>query len=207
MLSPCGLDPIYYLRDLKRKFMKTLRWVAIILLGLLILGYFFGIPYMREQTKKNSPEMTALYQQDGLDLEVHYCSPSKKNREILGALVPYGEVWRTGANEPTTFQTATDIEIGGQKLNKGLYSVWTIPGPEQWTVIFNRDVPDWGVTLSSLGRKTTRNPESDVIQVVVPADRTQEIRENFQIQFISPQGRLYLQMAWDNIQVSTPINQ
>lgn len=186
--------------------MKTLRWILVVLLGLLALGYFVGIPYLREQTKKHSPQVSAGYQQNGLDLQVTYCSPSKKNREIFGGLVPYGEVWRTGANEPTTFRTGSDIEFGGQQLGEGLYSLWTIPGPRQWTVILNKEVPDWGVTLSSFGRETARNPESDVLQVVVPAMSTQQLQEQFEITFIEHQGQLYMQLAWDTIQVRTPIN-
>ena len=148
--------------------MKTLKWIVGILVALLVLGYFVGLPYLREQTKKQSPERIATYEEDGLTLKVTYCSPSKKGREIFGGLVPYGAVWRTGANEPTTFHTVTDLIVEGQALPAGDYSLWTIPGPQQWTVIFNRKIPDWGVTLSSLGRKTTRDPGADVLQVKVP---------------------------------------
>ena len=186
--------------------MKTLRWILIILLGLLALGYFVGIPYLREQTKKHSPEVAAGYQQNGLDLQVTYSSPSKKNREIFGALVPYGQVWRTGANEPTTFRTGSNIEFGGQQIGEGLYSLWTIPGPKQWTVILNREVPDWGVTLSSLGKETTRNPEADVLQVVVPVIPPQQLQERLEIAFVEDQGQLYMQLAWDDVRIRTPIN-
>ncbi len=190
--------------------MKLLKWIVGILAALFLLGYFVGLPYLREQTKKHSPQQTATYAQNGLDLQVTYCSPSKKGREIFGGLVPYGQVWRTGANEPTTFHTGTDLKVEGQTLPAGDYSLWTIPGPKEWTVIFNREIPDWGVTLSSLGRKTTRDPKADVLQVTVPvlraADGPPGFYENFVIEYVSQGKQLFLKLAWDTTQVLVPLN-
>jgi hypothetical protein len=209
MICPttAGLQPIYYLRDSKAVFMKTIKWIVGILVALVLLGYFVGMPYLREQTKKISPERTSTYVQNGFDLKVTYSSPSKKDRKIFGGLVPYEKVWRTGANEPTTFSTATDIKVGGQNLQKGSYSLWSIPGPNQWTVIVNSEIPDWGVTLSSMGRKTTRNPEKDVLQITVPVIHTEQLQEDLKIEFVSQEELLYLQLAWDDVQVRTPLNQ
>jgi hypothetical protein len=188
--------------------MKTFKWVGGILLALLLLFYFVGMPVMREQTKKISPEKTEHYEQDGLTLTVTYSSPSKKGRTIFGGLVPYGKVWRTGANEPTRFITSTNLTVGGQTLPAGDYSVWTIPGETQWTVIFNKEIPDWGVTLISLGKETTRKPESDVLQINVPVDALPETVEDFEISFVSgvPGNTLYLQFAWDTVRVRVPLN-
>ena len=86
------------------------------------------------------------YTQGDLQLDVFYCSPSKKGRKIFGELVPYGEVWRTGANEATTFTTNKDLIIDGKKLVTGnLYSIWTIPEEDSWTIIFNNKMYNWGV--------------------------------------------------------------
>ncbi len=201
------------------QYMKALKWIGGVLVVLFLLGYFVGMPYLREQTKKQSPERIATYTERGFDLQVSYCSPSKKGREIFGGLVPYGEVWRTGANEPTTFTTGTAIELGfesltegDQSLQPGTYSLWTVPGPEKWTVIFNREVPDWGVTLSSLGRKTTRNPEADVLSIEVPvlneSEGGSEVIEDFTIEFVTPNGpeSLFLRFAWDTVRVLVPIH-
>ena len=190
--------------------MKTLKWILGILAAVLLLGYFVGVPFLREQTKKQSPERIATFEENGLTLKVTYCSPSKKGREIFGGLVPYGSVWRTGANEATTFHTITDLVVGGQALPAGDYSLWTIPGPQQWTVIFNGEIPDWGVTLSSLGRKTTRDPQADVLQlkvpVVKPAEGGPQFHENFLIDFITRGEQLFLRLAWDTTEVLVPIN-
>ena len=98
--------------------MKTLKWIGGILIVLVLLFYFVGVPILREQTKKNSPEKTAHYEQDGLTLSVTFSSPSKKGRTIFGGLVPYGKVWRTGANEPTRFYTSTNLSVGGANLDR-----------------------------------------------------------------------------------------
>lgn len=186
--------------------MKILRWVLIILAALVLLFVFVGMPYLKEQTKKNSPERVATYNEDGLDLEVKYSSPFKKERVIFGELVPYNVVWRTGANEPTTFSTKTDLQVLGNLLPKGTYSLWTIPGPETWRVMFNKKVPDWGVTLISGGRETTRDAESDLFQVEVPVMGLDDSVESFTINFENIE-ELYLTLTWDKTQVRIPIKQ
>lgn len=186
--------------------MKILKWTGIIVVVLVLLVYFVGLPYMREQTKKASPERTAHYEAAGIALDVHYCSPSKNGREIFGTLVPYGQVWRTGANEPTTFTTNKDINVSGKPLPAGTYSLWTIPGPEAWTLIFNSEVPDWGVSLLSLGRKTTRNPDADVLQVAVPALNLPDAVESFTIDFTIVRREVYMTLTWDRTEVMVAVN-
>jgi len=83
---------------------KFLIWTLGILAVLALLFFFVLGPIMRSQTKKHSPEQTVTFTQNNQDIRVFYCSPSKKGREIFGALVPYNEVWRTGANEATTYK-------------------------------------------------------------------------------------------------------
>ena len=110
---------------------KFLKWTigTIVVLGLLF--YFVGIPYIKTQTKKKSPEQTVLFGDSingkSVKLTVTYCKPYKKGRAIFGGLVPFGKVWRTGANENTVFTTDKDLTIGRKKLPAGEYSLWTIP--------------------------------------------------------------------------------
>lgn len=184
--------------------MKLLKWLlVIVVLGLLV--WFVGMPFMQSQTKKYSPEQTATYSQNGLGLSVNYSSPSKKGRVIFGELVPYDMVWRTGANEPTTFTTATDIKIMDKKLGAGTYSLWTVPNERSWKVIFNEEVPDWGVTVLSGGKETTREPEADFVQVEVPTKELGKPVENFTIGF-EDSGQLSLTLSWDTTKVSVPLN-
>ncbi len=184
--------------------MKFLKWLLIILVVLGLLSYFFIWPYMQEQTKKISPEETNTYVQNGFDLSVNYSSPAKKDRVIFGELVPYNAVWRTGANEPTTFTTANAIRIDDQELPAGTYSLWTIPGEENWSVIFNTEIPDWGVSLFSGGKETARTPEKDIIKVEVPVVETATTIEKFTIDFSDNQN-LSMDISWDTTMIKVPI--
>lgn len=185
--------------------MKFLKRLGIVLLVIAALFYFVGMPYMKRQTKKYSPEKMATYTFQSVDLEVSYSSPSKKDRVIFGELVPYGQVWRTGANEPTTFSNTEEIKIIDKSLPAGKYSLWTIPNKNSWKVIFNKKIPEWGVTFLSNGKETTRNPNNDVLTVEVPIRELMTPVENFTINFENEQ-QLYLSLSWDTVKVSVPIN-
>ncbi len=78
------------------------------------------------------------------EVEVTYSRPSVRERQVFGELEPYGKVWRTGANEASTFSTSTDIEVEGKALPAGTYALFTIPGEEYWTIIFNQVAEQWG---------------------------------------------------------------
>ena len=184
--------------------MKILKWVVVVLIAFILIFVFVGMPYLKKQTKKISPERVATYVQDGLDMQVTYSSPYKKGRVIFGELVPFDAVWRTGANEPTTFTTKTNISILDKQLAPGTYSLWTIPGRENWSVMFNSEVPGWGVTLISGGRKTTHDPETDVLQIQVPVENLEQSIDRFTIDFTESEG-LFLTLSWDKTQVSIPI--
>ena len=171
----------------------------------MLLFFFVGMPYLRKQTKKHSPERTSVYTENGFDLEVRYSSPFKKNRVIFGDLVPYDVVWRTGANEPTTFETRSDIKIIDKTLVAGKYSLWTKPGQRSWAIIFNEEIPDWGVTISSGGQETTRDPEKDVLKVEVPVEVLGQPEESFTIDFEGDE-QLYLSLYWDLTKVKVPLN-
>lgn len=175
------------------------------LVVLVALFFFVGKPYMLKQTKKKSPEKTATYSKGNLDLSVTYSSPFKKGRVIFGELVPYNAVWRTGANEPTTFSTATDLKIMDKDLPAGTYSLWTKPQKEQWTVMFNKEIPDWGVTFLSRGKETSRDPSQDIVQVQVPVEKLTSSQESFTIDFENGE-QVYLSLFWDNTKVKVPIN-
>ena len=97
-----------------------------------------------EQSKKPSPPVTLVGKVGKTNITINYSSPSVKGRKIWGGLVPYGQVWRTGANEATTFTTDKDIKVEGQILKAGTYSFFTIPEKNEWTIIFNSVAKQWG---------------------------------------------------------------
>ncbi|MDC6390268.1 DUF2911 domain-containing protein [Maribacter sp. PR1] len=185
--------------------MKFLKRLVIALLVLFGLFYYVGLPYLRNQTKKYSPERTSTFTLKGAELAVHYSSPSKKGRDIFGDLVPFNQVWRTGANEPTTFTTSEAIKIIDKPLSAGTYSLWTIPNKDSWKVIFNKEVPNWGVTFFGNGTQTTRDASEDIVNVEVPSRKAMEPIEEFTIDF-SKNEQLYLSLSWDDTIINIPIS-
>ncbi|MBM3439811.1 MAG: DUF2911 domain-containing protein [Bacteroidetes bacterium] len=97
-----------------------------------------------DASKRPSPPMTANATIGGANISIKYSSPSVKGREIWGKLVPYGEIWRTGANEATVFETDQDVSINGSNLPKGKYALFTIPEKEEWTIVFSKNSSQWG---------------------------------------------------------------
>jgi Protein of unknown function (DUF2911) len=100
--------------------------------------------FAQVRTPRPSPSATLMQTVGLTDVTIKYSRPSVKGRAIWGALVPYDKVWRTGANEATTIAFSDDVTVEGQKLPKGTYSLHTIPGRDQWTVIFNGVADQWG---------------------------------------------------------------
>ncbi len=99
-----------------------------------------------DESKANrpSPPRTATGNVGDVEVKINYGSPSVKGRQIWGGLVPYGQVWRTGANEATTISFSKTTSVEGKKLAAGKYALFTIPGENQWTVIFNAVAEQWG---------------------------------------------------------------
>ena len=91
-----------------------------------------------------SPKASLMQTVGTTDVTITYNRPAVRGRSIWGSLVPYDQVWRTGANEATTIQFSEDVLVNGQPLPKGTYSLHTIPGRDQWTVIFNKAANQWG---------------------------------------------------------------
>lgn len=178
---------------------KTLKWILIIVAGLLLLGVV-GYNVMKVQTKKHSPEATVTYNQDGVKLSVTYSRPSKKGRVIFDGLIPYGKVWRTGANEATTFETDKDLLIAGQVLPTGKYTLWTIPGLDVWTVIFNSKQYGWGVGMNG---EASMDPQFDVLRAESRVERLLDPVEVFTISF-GEEGAPALVLEWDQTHVEVP---
>jgi hypothetical protein len=131
------------------------------------------------------------------NIVVDYGRPSKRRRTIFGALVPYGVVWRTGANEATHLRTDRDLTIGGVRVPRGTYTLWTIPERESWTLIINRVTGQWG---------TDYDKSQDLARVNMNVTTLDESVEQFTIA-VAPNGARsgVLTMTWDMTQASVPI--
>ena len=168
----------------------------LIIVGILVLSVagYFG---MRAYTKGASPETTAIYEKNGLRIQVEYSRPSKKGRVIFGSLEPYGKVWRTGANEATQIAINKPVSFGGKPLQAGTYTLFTIPNKEMWTVILNSELEQWGAF--------NYNDSKDVLRVQVPVTNTNKVIEMFTIDFTEGNHTVNMQLMWDQTKVEVPI--
>jgi hypothetical protein len=153
------------------------------------------------QHPRASPAATATYDKNGLKIEVAYSRPSKKGREIFGQLVPYDRVWRTGANEATTFSTNQELHIGGKALPAGKYSLWTIPHADRWQVIFNKRMYPWGINMEG---EASRDAAEDALEVTAPVEQTAKVVEQFTINVVDRTVPT-LEFSWDRTKVSVPL--
>ena len=172
--------------------------LALIAVGVFIYAYTSGNLFK----KPLSPKDTVEFKLNDLELEVFYNRPSKRDRLIFGGIVALNEVWRTGANEATTFETNQPLKIGNDYLVAGKYTLWSIPGEESWQVIFNNKQYPWGVNDAM---QAMREPEFDVLKITVPIQKIKSTVEQFTIAFDNSTDNLSLTMAWDNIKIAVPL--
>ncbi|MEO0473434.1 MAG: DUF2911 domain-containing protein [Bacteroidota bacterium] len=125
--------------------------------------------------------------------KVVYSRPQKKGREVMGGLIPEGKVWRTGANEATEITFFQDVKFGGKEVKAGTYSLFTIAGEEEWTVILNTDLNQWGAYSYQDGH--------DLLRVKASPKQTADEIEAFTITFDKTEGGSNLILAWDRVMV------
>jgi hypothetical protein len=130
-------------------------------------------------------------------VKVTYSRPARNNRDLFGGLVPYGKVWRTGANEATEIQLYQDATIGGKQVKKGTYALFTIPEKDNWTIILNSDLDYWGAY--------SYNEKNDVIRVTAKPEPLKKEADNFTIQFSGEgKNKAVMSLAWGNTLVQVP---
>ena len=126
----------------KHTTMKNFQHVIIAIF--VLVASSFNLMGQDDKSKRASPPKTASSSVGDLNIQIDYGAPSVKGRSVYGGLVPYGKVWRTGANEATTFSVNKDVTVDGQTLPAGKYALFTIPEKDDWTVIFNKKADQWG---------------------------------------------------------------
>lgn len=177
---------------------RVLMSLAVIALGLFLYSTFVEDIF----APRLSPKDTVKFELNDLELKVFYNRPYKKNRDVFGALVPFDKVWRTGANEATTFETNKPLEVKGMPLPAGKYTLWTVPKDSVWTVIFNTKQYSWGVDSEM---KPMWDPNYDALSIEVPVRNLRKPVEQFTIAFDNSTDDLFLTMAWDVVKVSVPL--
>jgi hypothetical protein len=146
-----------------------------------------------ENANKPSPPAEATGKVGDATVTINYSSPSVKGREIWGGLVPYGEVWRAGANEATTVTFDKDVMVEGQALPAGTYSFYTIPGKDEWTVIFNKTAKQWG---------TQYDEGQDALRVTAKPQKAASMNERLAYE-VTDQG---IVLRWENLELPVSVS-
>ena len=146
-------------------------------------------------TPQPSPTQTIKQNFSLGSIELNYSRPAKKGRKIMGELVPFGKVWRTGANNATTLTFTDDVTIGGTEVKAGKYGLLSIPNADKWTIIISKDV--------NISSPSAYKAENDVVRLQADVVKTPFTVENFTINFANITGSsCNVEMMWENTYVS-----
>ena len=159
--------------------------------GMLISAQNYNLP-------ATSPRQTVTQQLSISNISVDYGRPAVKGRTIFGELVPFGKVWRAGANGTTKITFGQDFMFGGKLVKKGTYGLFIIPKANEWEIILNSDANGWG--------SSAYDEKKNVASTTVPVKNTMDVQEWFKIDFenLSDDG-LTMTFAWDKARVSVPL--
>jgi hypothetical protein len=155
---------------------------------------------MRQQDKSQRPSPPAKAScdlGDGKSVTVDYSSPKAKGRKVFGGLVPYGQVWRAGANEATTFVTTADLKVGGTDVPAGSYTIFAIPEADKWTLVISKKTGEWGTAYPG--------PSEDLARIPMKASATSGPVESFTIGFDKGGSGCAMHMDWENTRASVDI--
>lgn len=151
-----------------------------------------------DKASRPSPPATASGKIGGANITISYSSPSVKGRQIWGGLVPYGKVWRAGANEATVFETDKAITVEGKSLPAGKYSLFATPGEKEWQFIFNSQTGQWGIKM---GGEANRDAAKDVLTVTAKPKTTSAMHEKM-VYDITANG---FSLKWDKLEVPVSV--
>ena len=156
---------------------------------ILALSLISIVACSQNNSKPASPALKASGKSGSANITISYGSPSVKGRKIWGELVPYGKVWRTGANDATVIEFDADVKVEGQALAKGSYSLFTIPEESEWTIIFNKTPKQWGAY--------NYKQQDDVLRVKVKPGKSASFNETLNISIEN--GKVCIR--WENLEV------
>ncbi len=151
-----------------------------------------------DKSKRPSPPGQATVTLKGKTITIDYSRPSMRGRKIMGGLVPYGQVWRTGANEATTLTTPVNLDINGTKVPAGKYTLWTLPAEGTWKLIINKQTGQWGTEydpkqdLARIDLMKRSAPANPVEQFTISFDKKSEDTAN-------------MVLTWETTSVSVPV--
>lgn len=136
---------------------------------------------------------------DGKAMHIDYASPRMRGRKIFGGLVPYGEVWRAGANDATSFVIDADMNVGGKTVPAGSYTLFTLPKEDAWTLIVSKATGEWGIPYPG--------EASDFARMPMKVSKLDAPKEDFAISFDQANGACTLRMDWETTRASVEIRE
>ncbi len=134
----------------------------------------------------------------GKTIKTDYSSPRMKGRKIYGDLVPFGQVWRTGANEATTFVPSADVVVGGKAVPAGNYTIFTIPTADKWTLIINKKTGEWGIPY--------KYESDELARVDMKVSKLPSPVENFTIAYDKSGSGCTLRLDWETTRASVDVS-
>lgn len=134
----------------------------------------------------------------GKSVKTDYSSPRMRGRKIYGKLVPFGEIWRTGANEATAFVTSADILVGGKAVPAGSYTIFTVPSADKWSLVISKETGEWGTMYPG--------PDKDLARIDMKVSKLPAPVENFTISYEKSGNGCTLQMDWETTRASVDIS-
>jgi hypothetical protein len=183
--------------------MKKFALIAALLLAIATLALAQEMSNDKGKANRPSPPASAKCAfSDGKTIKVDYSSPRAKGRKIFGeasedALVPYGQIWRTGANEATTFVTDANVTVGGKAVPAGSYTLFTVPKADSWWLVISKETGEWGTKYS--GEK------QDVVRVPMKVSKNGPPVENLLIAFDQGGSACKLRVEWETTVASVEI--
>jgi len=152
-----------------------------------------------DKSKRPSPPASASCDLGGgKTVKTDYSSPRAKGRKIYGGLVPYGEVWRTGANEATTFVTSSNISVGGTAVPAGSYTIFTIPNADKWSLVISKGTGEWGTQYPG--------QDKDLARVDMKVSKLSSPMENFTISYEKSGAGCTMKIDWESTRASVDVS-
>jgi hypothetical protein len=150
-----------------------------------------------QENKPSPPASASCDLGGGKTIKTDYSSPRLRGRKMIGGENPYGEVWRTGANEATTFVTSSDVVVGGTAVPAGSYTIFTVPNPDKWTLIINKKTGEWGIPY--------KYESDELARIAMKVSTLPSPLENFTIDYNKTATGCTLDLDWDTTRASVDI--
>ncbi|GGE01146.1 DUF2911 domain-containing protein [Planktosalinus lacus] len=175
-----------------------LNYIKTSLLFLFIFTSFTSLEAQEFPSLDASPLDITIVRNDDMSpvIRVIYSRPKKNDREIFGALVPFEKIWRTGANEATELEIYEPLKLGSEIIEKGTYTLYTIPKKDEWTVILNRETNVWGAY--------NYKEELDIVRIDVPSKSAAATIESLSMAFMPTENGVSLMIGWDDRFIEVP---